>query len=180
MARKKISLSPQDQRLQDQRAKLWPDITPQQLWNREQDGYASVPRPLPLFIEVIDAASKRVSTSGKAVPAGRAYLALCCRVSDVAMVKINSETALALETGYPGQRAVLVWREHLRVLRDLGFIRIAPAAEGEYAYILLLNPYQVCEALATKGWIVDRLKNAIDARALEIKAVAPKVEEVVS
>lgn len=175
---KTIKLSKSDQRLLAQRTDLWPTVKEEQLWNRGQDGYGSVPRTLPLLLEIIDAASKRVSSGGKAVPAGRAYLALWCRATDVSMVKVSSEVVLALETGYAGQRATLTWREHVRVLLDLGFIRTAPGAEGDHSFVLLMNPYQVCAELASKGWIADRLKNALEERKHEIRAIAGAQSEV--
>lgn len=164
----KINLSAKEKRLAILRKDLWPDVRMDDLWNRELDGYSTVPRCLPLFLEVIDHASKKASTSGKSTPAGRAYLALWCRVGDACVVKVVSEKAVALEAGYYGERAVNTWRDHLRVLRELGFIRLAPGADGEFASVLLLNPYQVCERLVKKGFIEPRLKNALEERKLEV------------
>lgn len=164
----KINLSSKEKRLALLRKELFPAVRDDELWSRLHDGYASVPRCLPLFLEVIDEASKKASSSGKATPAGRTYLALWCRVGDASIVKVASEKALAFEAGYAGERAVHTWREHMRVLAALGFIQFAPGAEGDFATVVVLNPYQACARLAAKGWIDPRLKNVLDERKAEV------------
>lgn len=135
-----------------------------------------MPRTMPLFMELIADASKQV-TAGKSVPAGKAYLALWCRVFDECVVKIDSESSLAMEAGYTGERNVTTWREHLRVLEDLGFIKCKGGLAGPKQFVLLLNPYQSIEALRGKGWIQENIYTAIFQRAQEIgaKDLDPKV-----
>lgn len=150
------------------RALLWPGLNEARLWHRKvNDGFSTVPRTLPLLINLINDLSKSVA-DGKSIPAGRTYLVLWCRVWDESMVKIDSDAIAAAEAGYIGERNVTTWREHLRVLKDLGFIDYKPGPAGPYQYVLLYNPYQVIEA--QKGQIQPTTYAVIYQRALEIGA----------
>jgi hypothetical protein len=152
------------------RKQLWPAITDEHLWLRnDRDGFTTIPRTMPLFMEVIADASKRV-TAGKSVPAGKAYLVLWCRVFDEGLVKIEVEAAAALEAGYTGERNVTTWREHLRVLKELGFIDYAAGLAGPCQFVLLLNPYHAVKALHAKGWVQQAAYTTLFQRAQEIRA----------
>ena len=124
---------------------------------------------MPLFINLINDISKKV-TGGKAVPAGRSYLVLWCRVRDGAFLDIENEIVAALEAGYAGERNVTTWREHLHVLQDLGFIDCKPGPAGPMQFVLLWNPYHVVKKLRAKGIIQDAAYTAIVKRAIEIGA----------
>jgi hypothetical protein len=152
------------------RKMLWPTVTDENLWLRkERDGFTTIPRTMPLFMELISDTSKQVS-SGKSVPAGKSYLVLWCRVFDEALVKIESEATLAMEAGYVGERNISTWREHLRVLKELGFIDYAAGPAGPSQYVLLLNPYHAVKKLKAKGWIQELTYTALFQRAGEIGA----------
>jgi hypothetical protein len=149
---------------------LWPTITESQLWLRkERDGFTTIPRAMPLFTEIINDASKQV-TNGKSTPAGRSYLVLWCRVFDEGLVKIESEPTAAMEAGYVGERNVSTWREHLRVLKELGFIDFAEGPAGPCHYVLLLNPYHAVRTLKAKGWVQNLTFTALVQRAMDIGA----------
>lgn len=149
---------------------LWPNLSKDQLWDRKvNNGFTTIPRTMPLLMEIISDASKRVTT-GKSVPAGRAYLVLWCRVFDESFVKIESDATFAMEAGYIGERNVSTWREHLRVLKELGFIDYAPGSAGPNQYVLLFNPYSAVKALKNKNWIQTDAYNALYQRALDIGA----------
>lgn len=131
------------------RKALWPGIDDSKLWLRtdtNRKGFTTIPRGMPLLMEMIADASKHV-TSGKSVPAGKAYLVLWCRVFDEGMVRIDNDSIAAAEAGYTGERNVSTWREHLRVLTELGFIDTKPGPAGPCQYVLLLNPYQTAKRL---------------------------------
>lgn len=137
------------------RESLWPGIDESKLWLRTDQtrkGYTTIPRGMPLFMGMIDDASKRV-TSGKSVPAGQSYLVLWCRVRDEGMLNIESEAPFAFEAGYAGERNVFTWREHMKVLKELGFIDFKPGAASPCQYVLLLNPYQAAQVLRAKNWV---------------------------
>lgn len=93
---------------------------------------------------------------------------LWCRVFDEAFVKIDNEAIAAAEAGYTGERNVTTWREHLRVLKDLGFIDYKEGPGGSFQYILILNPYHVVKA--HKDQIQPATYTAICQRALDIGA----------
>lgn len=152
------------------RKQLWPDVTDAQLWLRkDRDGFTTIPRTMPLFMELIADVSKRV-TAGKSVPAGKAYLVLWCRVFDEALVKIESDATAAMEAGYIGERNVTTWREHLRVLKALEFIDYREGRTGPSQFVLLLNPYYAVKRLHEKKWVQDRTYIALFERAQEIGA----------
>lgn len=152
------------------RKQLWPSVTDEMLWLRhDRDGFTTMPRTMPLFMDLIQDVSKQVTT-GKSVPAGKAYLVLWCRVFDEALVKIEVEAVAAMEAGYTGERNVTTWREHLRVLKDLGFIDYAAGPAGPCQFVLLLNPYHAVKALNAKGWVQQLTYTALYQRAMEIGA----------
>lgn len=95
---------------------------------------------------------------------------LWCRVFDEGFVKIESEAVAALEAGYTGERNVTTWREHLSVLKDLGFIDCKDGPAGPFQYILLFNPYQVVKSLYAKGWVQQASYTALFQRAMDIGA----------
>jgi hypothetical protein len=151
---------------------LWPDAKDSELWlqeDRSKKGFVWMPRPMPLFINLINDISKHV-TDGKAVPAGRSYLVLWCRVRDGAFLDIENDAVAALDAGYGGERNVATWRAHLRILKDLGFIDYKPGPSGPFEFILLWNPYHVVKKLKAKGWMQEATYIAIRKRTLEIGA----------
>jgi hypothetical protein len=153
------------------RKHLWPAIEDNELWllnDKNKKGFAQPPRPLPIFMNMIGDASKYVSA--KAIPAGRSYLVLWCRVFGEGIIKIENEMVAASEAGYFGERSVSTWREHLRVLKDLGFIDFKAGPAGPMHFILLLNPYKVAKKLKDQGWVQDVQYAALFQRALEIGA----------
>jgi hypothetical protein len=154
------------------RKHLWPDLKESDLWLREdvtRKGYTTLPRTIPLFVNLINDVSKYV-TDGKSVPAGKSYLVLWCRVFDEGFLRIDNEAVAALEAGYAGERNVTTWREHLRVLKDLGFIDCKQGPAGPFQYILIFNPYRVAKTLNGKGWVQQAVYTALFQRAADIGA----------
>ena len=152
------------------RKQLWPNVTDDMLWIRhDKSGFTTIPRTMPLFMELINDASKHVS-KGKSVPAGKSYLVLWSRVFDEGMVKIEVEAVAAMEAGYTGERNISTWREHLRVLKELGFIDYAEGPAGPFQFVLLLNPYHAAKKLYEKKQVQNLTFTALYQRALEIRA----------
>jgi hypothetical protein len=154
------------------RKHLWPEVQDSDLWLREDEtrkGFTTIPRAMPLFINLIQDASKYVA-NGKSVPAGKSYLVLWCRVFDEGFLKIDQEAAAALEAGYSGERNVTTWREHLRVLKELGFIDYKEGPTGPCHFVLLLNPYKAVRALRSKAWVQEGAFTVLLNRAFEIGA----------
>ena len=166
----KVRLSKAQKSALAMRSQLWPKILDEHLWLRkDRDGFTTLPRAMPLFMEIINDASKQV-TDGKSIPAGKSYLVLWCRVFDEGLVKIESDATAAMEAGYVGERNVSTWREHLRVLKELGFIDFSAGPAGPNQYILLMNPYHAAKALRAKKWIQELTSIALTQRALDIGA----------
>jgi hypothetical protein len=153
------------------RRHLWPEIDDNQLWllsDKRKKGFSSMPRTMPILINMIGDASKQVSP--KSIPAGRTYLVLWCRVFGEGMVKIDNEMVAASEAGYAGERSISTWREHLRVLKELGFVDYRPGPAGPMQYVLLLNPYKIAKKLRDQGWVSEIQYTGLFQRATEIGA----------
>lgn len=156
-----------ERKMREMRNHLWPGIKDDALWNRQdRDGYITIPRPLPLIMQIMDDMSK-----GK--PVSSTYMELWCRSWDLlGFVVLNKHEELAFHSGCRGQRALSTWRERLRILRNLGFIDIKPGSSGEFSYALLWNPYHVIKKHYQEKHLAltDEVYNALKQRAIDIKA----------
>jgi hypothetical protein len=154
-------------RILDLRSRLWPDISEDLLWQRKKhDGFTTIPRTLPLIMEIMD------NLSGGA-PVSRVYFDLWCRAFDECMVTLSKPREMAFHSGFTGQRAESAWRARLRKLADLGFIMIQPGPSGAESYVLILNPHIVVakmKAGKTAG-LTEAMYNALIDRAGEVGAV---------
>jgi len=160
------------------RKHLWPDVGDDELWlvgDKRKKGFSPIPRTMPILMNMIGDASKQVGT--KSVPAGRTYLTLWCRVFGEGLVRIDNEMIAASEAGYVGERSVSTWREHMRVLKDLGFIDYRGGPAGPMQYILLLNPYRIAQLLRTKKWISEIQYTGLFQRATEIGAASDLTDQ---
>ena len=54
---------------------------------------------------------------------------------------------LAFHSGFSGQRAVRTWKERIKALDGLGFIRTAAGTAGPYSHAVILNPHFVIRRL---------------------------------
>jgi hypothetical protein len=148
------------------RAKLWPSVTEDDLWNRKKrSGFTTIPRTMPLFAEIMDSMS-----SGK--PVSKVYLDLWCRAFDEHVVVLSKKVEMAFNSGFGSQRGVQTWSSRLDILADLGFVKVASGSNGPRSYALILNPYKIVAkhwALKTSG-LTEAHYNALIARAIEIKA----------
>lgn len=148
------------------RKRLWPDLKANMVWSfKKSDGYAPVPRTMPIFFIIMDSLSK-------SKPLSSTYFALWCRCWDQSgYVKVISSTVLAEESGFTGQRAVSTWRTRIKILERLGFIKIAQNRSEPYGHVALMNPYKVVKQLRKQGDSIDEgWFNALRDRAEEIKA----------
>jgi hypothetical protein len=153
------------------RKHLWPTVTDEHLWlldDKRRKGFSSIPRVMPILMNMIGDASKHVSA--KSVPAGRSYLVLWCRVFGEGFVEVENEAIAASEAGYTGERSVSTWREHIRVLKELGFIDYRPGQAGPMQFILLFNPYPVAKALRNRKWVQEVQYTSLLQRAIKIGA----------
>lgn len=154
-------------KISELRAKLWPDLSPHDLWHRNvYDGFTSVPRTMPLIMNIIDdlaPGSKHTSMT---------YFALWGQAFDEMYVSLQNADELAFHSGYTGQRAVRSWKERMKVLADLGFIRIASGTAGEFSHAVILNPHFAIRRLhsAKTAGLTAAAYNALVERAIAIGA----------
>ena len=127
------------------RQQHWPDITDDDLWLRsETKGFTTIPRGISLIMRIMDSLSLQK-------PLSNTYGTLWCYAFDEMTVTIQKPRQMALESGFTGQRAENTWRERMRKLEELGFIRSAEGVTGDFHYVLLLNPYLVVKKLHEDG-----------------------------
>jgi hypothetical protein len=117
----------------DLRKVHWADVKDEDIWL------------LSLVINIINEIAKK--KYGKAVPAGKTYFALWLHHYGEGLVRIASEAQIAYEAGYGGQRNVSTFRQHMEVLKEIGFIDFRKGVKGPMHYVLLLNPYNVMKRL---------------------------------
>lgn len=71
------------------------------------------------------------------------YLDLWSRAFDEGYVKLDKPHEMALASGFTTARGPSIWATRLDLLHDLGFIALAPGAQGKRAFALIFNPYFV-------------------------------------
>ncbi|WP_174166291.1 hypothetical protein [Rhizobium rhizogenes] len=146
------------------RDRLWPDLKADELWSRhEYNGFTTLPKAMPLMMSIMDdlAGGQPVSST---------YLELWCRTFDESFVTLSKPREIAFHSGFTGQRAERMWKSRLKILSDLGFIKVESGPSGPYSYALLMNPYRVIKALyesKTTGVTKDKY-NALIERMIEI------------
>lgn len=144
---------------------LWgKDIDDLAIWDRqEHKGFTTIPRTLPYIIKIMD------SMSAKGSPLGSTYLALWCRVFDEGFIEIKENKTLAYEAGFTGQRAAHTWTSRMRTLNELGFIDAKPGPQGEFQYVIIINPLRVIKD-KYEGKEKNEAYNALSARMIDVGA----------
>jgi hypothetical protein len=137
------------------RSRLWPKVQPALLWSRKSaKGFATVPRTMPLLMQIMD----RLHI-GK--PVSSVYLDLFCRAFDESFVRLDKAPQMAFSAGFVTARGHHTWAERLDLLKQDGFIDIAPGPFGVRSFALIFNPYFVVQELREKARIDDALYNAL-------------------
>jgi len=168
--RKKIA-----QRQLELRGRLWPDVKEDHLWLRKKrQGFTTIPRSMPLLLDIMD-------DLAKGQPVAMVYLELWCRAFDECFVTLSRSKEMAFHSGLSGQRGERTWRARMKILADLGFIKVQNGASGPLSYALIMNPYMVVSKLKDEkhpGLRADKF-NELQARASEIGAddLDPVIEE---
>src|SRR5215470_1596124 len=109
------------------REELWPGVS-SQLWDRRKaKGFCTIPRSLPLVMKLID------DLGGKGKNASRVYFDLWARAFDEGVVEVFDEETFAFSSGFDAStRNIRSWRERIDVLKDLGFVCVAPSGSRKY------------------------------------------------
>ena len=135
------------------------------VWHRStNDGYSTIPRTLPIAMQVIDSKSK-------GQPAGHTLFCLWARSPDHPLITIENPATFAGEAGFSGVRAVDTWRRRMKTLQKLGFIASKPGTSGDFHYVLLLNPNAAVETMRGNGQVQDGLYARFIDRLAEVGAM---------
>lgn len=146
------------------RDRLWPGLTDDDLWSRGlYNGFTTIPKTMPLMMSIMD-------DLANGQPVSSTYLELWCRTFDESFVTLSKPRETAFHSGFTTQRGERTWRSRLKILEELGFIRIKDGASGPATYALILNPYRVIKKLYESGHsgVREDKYNALLDRAIEI------------
>ena len=142
----------------------FPEISEALKWTRKtHDGFSTIPRTLPIAMQIIDADSK-------GQPAGHVLFCLWARMPDHPVITIENPSTFAAEAGFLGERAVDTWRRRMKKLRELNFIMTKPGASGEFHYVMLTNPNAAVEWMREHSKVQDGLYSRFIERLPEIGA----------
>jgi len=142
----------------------FPDLPEAWKWTRKtHDGFSTIPRTLPIAMQIIDAQSK-------GQPAGHVLFCLWARMPDHPVITIENPSTFAAEAGFLGERAVDTWRRRMKTLRELNFILTKPGASGEFHYVMLTNPNAAVEWMRNSGKVQDGMYSRFIERLPEIGA----------
>lgn len=158
-------LTQYDVKRRERRNGLWPESEKVIYDKREESGFCTLPRTLPLIATLIRHLSK--------TDPSRVYIDLWFRQRDDGFVEVEDAEEMAASSGYAtGTRNVRTWREKLDELRDLGFIKVAEKGTQKYRYILLLHPHDVVQRLRHENpkVIPDWWWSYFQSRVADIKA----------
>lgn len=152
----------------DKRNSLWPDLDEKRIWKSDDKhpGYFTIPRTMPIIMEIINGLSQKCPTS-------TVYFDLWCRCFDDFFLTITNSREHAFFSGFSGQRAILTWEKRMHLLSELRFIDIKPGPNGDISYVIIWNPYLIIKEHWQKKTLGmrDDLYNALRSRITDIGAV---------
>lgn len=150
----------------EHREKLRQSLFPgEEAWiGATEKGWFRAPRTLPLVLSLIDSKDQ----SGK-TRISNVYLELWARNMGEGLIEMKDPETHAYHAGYWGSRGVRTWQERMRILEDLGFIKIKPAGNRKYGYVLLVHPAKVIEKLQAQSklppnWLDEYAIRQIDTK----------------
>jgi hypothetical protein len=148
---------------------FWPNEI---AWTGENEkGWFRAPRTLPLILALL--ASKKVS--GNTDPT-RVYVELLARHIDEGVIQMATDEEHAFAAGYDGDRGVRSWRERMRLLEQVGVIRIQRMGAKRFAYVLLVHPSVFITALQAAGkvdaeWLVNYRHRRLETGEIAVATV---------
>ena len=149
----------------DARKKLWPELSNDELWSMDNEGWVALPRLMPLMMSIMD------DLSGKGFPVSRTYLELWTRVRiEENFIALNRPEEMAFHAGFEGQRALRTWKDRMHRLAELGFIGIKGGPLGDLSYAVIYNPYYIIKRAYLAKKVVDNKWQALAIRANEVSA----------
>lgn len=160
------------ERRADLREVYWPGSS-FEVWNRKTaNGFATIPRILPLVAALVKFLAK-----GRDGDPTSVYMELWSRATDEGIVQIKDELECAYASGYAGRRAHRTWKERMGTLVDFGLIKAQQSGNREYSAVLLVNPLLAAARLKAdkKYKVPGEWWSAFNARAEEVGAEVPPV-----
>lgn len=137
----------------------------EEAWIGEAEtGWFRAPRTLPLVLSLIDAKD----LSGKA-RTSNVYLELWARHMGEGLIEMKEPESHAYFAGYLGSRGVRTWQERMRLLEKMGFIKVKPAGNRTYGYVLLVHPANIVEKLNVQGKLPANWMDQYTIRQIETK-----------
>lgn len=167
----------QRKKLADRRADLreqyWPGSEAETWCRKSANGFATIPRVLPLVATLVKLLAKGSDGDPTSV-----YMELWSRATDEGIVQIKDEHECAYAAGYTGNRAHRTWKERMGTLVDFGLIKAQPSGNRDYAAVLLVNPLLAAARLKAdkKRKVPPEWWTAFAARADEVGAEIPTVK----
>ncbi len=148
------------------RDQLWPEQK-DFFWNRrENKGFATIPKTLPLILNIMDDMTK-------GAPVSSTYLALWCATWDNSYVAITKPTEMSIIAGFGGQRGEHTWAGRMKKLQELHFISIKPGKSGPMSHVVIWNPHTIIryhhDVAKTPG-LTEASFTGLLERAMEIGA----------
>lgn len=129
-----------------------------------EKGWFRAPRTLPLVLGLVD--SKGLSEKKRP---SNVYLELWARDMGEGLIEMKAPEIHAYYAGYSGSRGVRTWQERMRILEELGFIKIKPAGNQTYGYVLLVHPAKVIEELQAQGKVAPDWLDSYNVRQIETR-----------
>ncbi len=133
-------------------------------WFHAEKGWFRGLERFPLVLGLIDSKDK----SGKA-RISNVYLELWARDMGEGLIEMKDQETHAYCAGYWGSRGVRTWQERMRILEDLGFIKIKPAGNRKYGYVLLIHPANVIEKLQAQDKLPLNWLDGYSVRQIETR-----------
>jgi len=148
------------------RDQLWPDRR-NLLWNRKENkGFATIPKTLPLILNIMDDMTK-------GAPVSSTYLGLWCSTWDNSYVAVTRPVEMSIIAGFGGQRGEHTWAGRMKKLQELHFIDIKAGKSGPMSHVIIWNPHLILryhhDVAKTPGMTEASFTGLIE-RAMEIGA----------
>ena len=153
------------QKRTEQREEYWSG-SGEDFWHRTRSsdkGFSTIPRTLPLVMVLLE-------HLGKGKDLTRVYLDLWSRLFDEGVVEVTDQADFAYASGFAANRGVRSWRERIKKLEELGFVKTTGRWDDDIHYILVVHPDKVIQKLDNEGKLPSQWKARYEAKLREIGA----------
>lgn len=152
------------------REEFWPGKA-SLIWDpssQKLKGFVGVSRLTPWITTLIRHLAKAKSGDPTGV-----YWEFWCRHMGQGIVEIKDEEECAFAAGYTSSRALRTWRDHVQMLKDLGFADFTEVGNRKVGYVFLPNPLGIARWYSDKGKTPKGWWASFRSRAREIGADIP-------